>query len=299
MTAAVYLARKRLSTAIVSKEIGGQVAWTLGIENYMGYQYITGRELTAKFEEQVRQFPVPIVVDEVSEIKTSGEQFTITTVGGREIAARTVIVASGKKPRELGLPNEKGLIGRGLSYCATCDGPLFANSEVAVVGGGNSAVQSIIEMSHVATKVYSISRSPWRADAVIKEKAERLVNVDKRVGFDVVELLGDRIVEGLRIRDKASGSEEIIRVKGIFVEIGLKPNSEFLKGILLLNERGEVIVNCACETNVPGLFAAGDVTNVHEKQIVVAAGEGAKAALSAHVYLMKKPGFSSDGPSTW
>ncbi|OGS42975.1 MAG: hypothetical protein A3K76_01425 [Euryarchaeota archaeon RBG_13_57_23] len=299
MTAAVYLARKKLSTAIVSKEIGGQVAWTLGIENYMGYQYITGRELTAKFEEQVKQFPVPIIADEVSGIKSTGEQFTVTTAGGREIVARTVIVATGKKPKELGLPNEKNLIGRGLSYCATCDGPLFANSEVAVIGGGNSAVQAVIEMSHVASKVYSISRSPWRADAIIKEKAENLPNLERRIGFAVDELLGDKLVEGLRVRDKTSGSVETLRVKGIFVEIGLKPNSEFLKGIIDLNEHGEVEVDCACETNVPGIFAAGDVTNVHEKQIVVAAGEGAKAALSAHEYLMRKPGFSSDGPSTW
>lgn len=299
MTAAVYLSRKRLSTAIVSKELGGQVAWTIGIENYMGYQYITGRELAAKFEEQVRQFPVPVVVDEVSEIKIGDDQFTIVTTGGREISARTVIIASGKKPRELGLPNEKGLIGRGLSYCATCDGPLFSKSDVAVIGGGNSAVQAVIEMSQVASKVYNISRSPWRADAVIKEKAEKLKNVERRIGFDVVELLGDRLVEGLRIRDRSSGSEDILGVKGVFVEIGLKPNSDFVKGFLQLNEHGEVVVNCACETNVPGVFAAGDVTNVHEKQIVVAAGEGAKAALSAHEFLMKKPGFSSDGPSTW
>ena len=299
MTAAVYLARKRLSAAIVTKEVGGQVAWTLGIENYMGYQYITGRELTSKFEEQVRQFPVPIVIDEVSEIKVSADQFTITTIGGRDITARTVIIASGKKPRQLGLPNEKNLIGRGLSYCATCDGPLFANTDVAVIGGGNSAVQAMIEMSHVAARVYNISRSPWRADAIIKEKAERLPNLDKRIGYDVVEVLGDNKVEGLRIRNRVSGNVEIISVKGIFVEIGLKPNSEFLKGVVNLNARGEITVDCACETNVQGIFAAGDVTNVFEKQIVVAAGEGAKAALSAHQYLMKKPGFSSDGPSTW
>jgi len=299
MTAAVYLARKRLKTGIVSKEIGGQVAWTLGIENYMGYQYITGRELSSKFEEQVRQFPVPIVADEVNSVSVGDDGFAIKTEGGRDIVARTVIVATGKKPRELGLPNEKGLIGRGLSYCATCDGPLFANSDVAVVGGGNSAVQATIEMAHVSTKVYIISRSPWRADAVIREKAEKLANLEKRTGFDVVEILGDKLVEGLRIRERTSGREETLRVNGIFVEIGLKPNSEFLKGIVNLTDRGEIEVNCVCETNVPGLFAAGDVTNVHEKQIVVAAGEGAKAALSVHEYLMKRPGFSSDGPSTW
>lgn len=299
MTAAVYLARKRLSAAIVTKEIGGQVAWTLGIENYMGYQYVSGRELTAKFEEQVRQFPVPIVVDEVSSIKPEKDQFIVTTVGGRQISSSTVIVATGKKPRELGLANEKGFIGRGVSYCATCDGPLFAGADVAVIGGGNSAIQAVIEMSRVATTVFNISRSPWRADAIIMEKAEKLSNVERRIGYDVVEVLGSSTVEGLRVKDRKRGSEETIRVKGVFVEIGLSPNSEFLKGLVKFNERNEVEVDCACRTSVPGIFAAGDVTNVHEKQIVVAAGEGAKAALSAHEHLMLRPGFSSVGPSTW
>jgi alkyl hydroperoxide reductase subunit F len=160
-------------------------------------------------------------------------------------------------------------------------------------------VQALIELSKIASKVYSVSRSPWRADAVIREKAERLPNLERRTGFDVVEIIGSSVVEGLRIRARDGASEEVLKVRGIFVEIGLKPNSEFLKGLVELDDRGEVNVNCACETNVPGLFAAGDVTNVHEKQIVVAAGEGAKAALSAHEYLMRRPGFSSDGPSTW
>jgi alkyl hydroperoxide reductase subunit F len=215
------------------------------------------------------------------------------------VSARTVIVASGKKPRELGLPRERDLIGRGLSYCATCDGPLFANADVAVVGGGNSAVQAVIEMAAVARKIYNISRSPWRADAVIKDKAEGLSNLEKRIGYDVVDIVGTSVVEGLRIRSRSTGVEESVALKGIFVEIGLKPNSAFLVGTVAMNERGEIVVNCDCETNVRGMFAAGDVTNVHEKQIVVAAGEGAKAALSAHEFLMRTPGFRSDGPSTW
>ena len=132
MTAAVYLARKKLSAAIVSKDVGGQVAWTLGIENYMGYQYITGRELTAKFEEQVKQFPMPIVLDEAKSIKLESGSFAVETTGGRTITARAVIIASGKRPKELGVPNERRLIGKGLSSCSTCVGPLFASKEVAV-----------------------------------------------------------------------------------------------------------------------------------------------------------------------
>lgn len=288
MTAAVYAARKKLSTGIVTKDIGGQMAWTLGIENYMGYQYITGRELTAKFEEQVKQFPVPVVTDEAVRLSKEGDLFTVETAGGRTVRAKTVIVASGKKPRELGVPNEKRMIGRGLSYCATCDGPLFANVDVAIVGGGNSAVQAAVEMSQIASKVYIVSRNQWRADPVVIEKAEQLKNIEKRVGYDVMEVVGESRVEGLKVKERASGKEETLAVRGVFAEVGLAPNTEFVMGLVELNQWGEIVVDCQCRTGVPGLFAAGDVTNVHEKQIVVAAGEGAKAALSAHEYLMRR-----------
>lgn len=288
MTAAVYAARKRLSTAIVTKDVGGQVAWTKDIENYMGYQYITGRELTGKFEEQVRQFPIPIVIDEVSEIKPGGGDFVVLTRGGRSISARTVVVASGKRPMTLGMPNEQRLIGRGVSYCSTCDGPLFSKKEVAIIGGGNSAVQAAVEMSGIANKVHLVSRSPWRADPVIVEKADRLPNLIKKMGFEPVDVLGDSTVQGLRIKDTRSGKTEDLSVQGVFLEIGLVPNSDFVKGFLDLNESGEILVDSNCRTKILGIFAAGDVTQVHDKQIVIAAGEGAKAALSVHEYLMRK-----------
>ena len=298
MTAAVYLARKRLSAAIVSKDVGGQVAWTLGIENYMGYQYITGRELTAKFEEQVKQFPMPIVLDEAKSIKLESSSFAVETTGGRTISARAVIIASGKRPKELGVPNERRLIGKGLSYCSTCDGPLFASKEVAVCGGGNSAIQAVIEMAQVASKVYVVSRNLWRADAVVSEKAGLLKNVERRIGYDVLDVVGNRVVEGLSIRERMTGKEETLTESGLFVEVGLNPNTEFVKGLVNLNQYGEIEVNCQCETNVPGIFAAGDVTTVHEKQIVVAAGEGAKAALSAHEYLLRRPSLTLAGQGT-
>jgi len=288
MTAAVYAARKRLSTAIVTKDVGGQVAWTKDIENYMGYQYITGRELTGKFEEQVRQFPIPIVIDEVSEIKPGGGDFVVLTRGGRSISARTVVVASGKRPMTLGMPNEQRLIGRGVSYCSTCDGPLFSKKEVAIIGGGNSAVQAAVEMSGIANKVHLVSRSPWRADPVIVEKADRLPNLIKKMGFEPVDVLGDSTVQGLRIKDTRSRKTEDLSVQGVFLEIGLVPNSDFVKGFLDLNESGEILVDSNCRTKILGIFAAGDVTQVHDKQIVIAAGEGAKAALSVHEYLMRK-----------
>ena len=288
MTAAVYSARKRLKTAIISKDFGGQVAWTLGIENYPGYQYITGRELTAKFQEQVQQFPVPVVLDEVTAVKSERGQFIITTSGGRTIAAKTVIVATGKRPRELGLPKEKALVGRGVSYCATCDAPLFAGNTVALCGGGNSAVRAAIDLSQIASKVYIVSRNPWRAEAIIVEKAGQIANLERKTGYDVLEIIGDKSVQGLRIRDKKTSKEEILQVQGVFVEIGLDPNTEFVKSFLKLNEFNEVVVDSMCRTDVPGVYAAGDVTQVHEKQIVVAAGEGAKAALSAYEFLLRE-----------
>jgi len=288
LTAAVYLARKKRLVAVITKELGGQVAWTLGIENYMGYQYITGKELTDKFVEQVQQFPIPVVTDEVVNVKVGKDGFTIVTAGGRSIDARTVIVASGKNPRELGIPDEKKFVGKGLSYCATCDGPLFSGTDVAVCGGGNSAVQAAIDMSQISSKVYIVSRSPWRADAVVVDRANAIRNLEKRTGYVVVEIVGEKSVEGLKVKEKATGKEEVIPVKGVFVEVGLDPNTRFLKGLVDLNEYGEVIVDSMCQTKVPGLYAAGDVTMVHEKQIVVAAGEGAKAAISAHEYLMRK-----------
>lgn len=299
MTAAVYAARKKLSAAIVSKDVGGQVAWTQGIENYMGYQYITGRELTAKFEEQVRQFPVTIVTDEVKAVMRSKDGFSISTNGGREISARTVIIASGKRPTELGVPGEKSLIGRGVSYCATCDGPLFAGQPVAVCGGGNSAVQAAIEMAQVATTVYLISRSPWRADPVIQDRIPQHKNIEPMTGYEVVEIVGDKAVEAIRVRDKKTMGESILIVKGVFIEVGLRPNTEFARGLINLNEYSEIKVNCRCETSVPGIFAAGDATDVHEKQIVVAAGEGAKAALSAHEFMLRGGAVNPGDRGTW
>jgi len=288
MTAAVYAARKKLKTAIITKDIGGQVAWTLGIENYPGFQYITGRELTSKFQEQVQQFPVPILLDEAKEIKRNADTFTIITTGERSIEARTIIIATGKRSRELGVPNEKSLIGHGVSYCSTCDGPLFGGKDVVICGGSNSAVSAAIDMSGTASKVFVVSRSPWRADAILIEKVGQKTNVEKRVGYDVLEIIGDKVVRGLRIRDKKTGKEEVLDVQGVFVEIGLDPNTEFVKGLLKLNENNEIMVDCMCKTDIPGIYAAGDVTMVHEKQIVVAAGEGAKAALSAYEYLLRK-----------
>ena len=285
MTAAVYAARKMLSVAVVTKDVGGQVSWTQGIENYMGFQFITGKELVAKFEEQVRQFPVAILTDEVVGMQVKGKDFVLATKGGRSIEARSVIVASGKRPRPLGVPNEGKLVGKGVSYCATCDGPFFRGMDVAVIGGGNSAVQAAVEMSRIASKVYVVSRSPWRADGIVADAANSITNIEAKTRNVVVDILGKDRVEGLRIKEMTTGEVSDLKVQGVFLEIGLEPNTGFARGTLALNGYGEGMGDCECRTNVKGVFAAGDVTQVRDKQIVVAAGEGAKAALSAYEYL--------------
>jgi alkyl hydroperoxide reductase subunit F len=170
---------------------------------------------------------------------------------------------------------------------------------VAVCGGGNSAIQAAIEMAQVAATVYLISRNPWRADPIIQDRIPQHKNIEPFVGYDVVEIVGDKVVDGIRVRDKKTGKESLLSVKGVFVEIGLKPNTDFARNLVDLNEYGEIKVNCRCETSVPGIFAAGDATDVHEKQIVVAAGEGAKAALSAHQFLLRGTGLSQSDRGIW
>lgn len=289
MTAAVYASRKKINTLLLSKDLGGQPLWTAGIENYMGYQFIEGPELMQKFEEQVKQFPVEQKIGQgVVALSQIDGGFDIRTDKDESYQAKAVIIASGKRSRQLNVPGEDKLKGRGVTYCATCDGPLFAGDKVAVIGGGNSALEAADDMVKIAEHVYLVSITPLTGDQILIDKlrdASNLITIF--LEHEVVAIEGSSRVEGIRIRDSKSGEERKIDVGAVFVEIGLIPNSEFAKGMTKLNELDEIEVNCACETGVPGLFAAGDVTSVPEKQIVVAAGEGAKAALGAHRYLQR------------
>jgi alkyl hydroperoxide reductase subunit F len=288
MTAAVYAARQKTNTLLLARDVGGQVNWTLGIENYMGYQFIEGIELIRKFEEQVRRFPIDIQIGpEITSLNRSRNGFEIGLADGAVHGARSVIVCSGKRPRMLGVPGEEKLRGRGVTYCAVCDGPLFQGMDVAIVGGGNSAFEAADDMAKIAERIYLISITPLTGDHILREKVQEAANVSILTEHQTVEITGDETVSGVRAKDLTTGEEKVLPVSAVFVEIGLIPNSNFVRGIVTLNEFGEILVNCACETGVPGLYAAGDVTNVPAKQIVVAAGEGAKAALQAHQYLQK------------
>lgn len=288
MTAAVYAARKKLDTVLVSKDVGGQVNWTLGIENYMGYQFIEGPELIRRFEEQVKQFPLRMELGNAitSIIRVDGG-FEVRPESGKVFQSRAVIVATGKRPRPLNVPGEDRLVGRGVTYCAVCDGPLFAGMKVAVIGGGNSALEAADDMLKIAEHIYLVSLTQLTGDAVLVDRVKAGSKITMFLEHEVLEVLGDSMVGGLRIRDLKSGEQKELEVGGVFVEIGLIPNSDLVKGLVELNQFGEIRVNCRNETSVPGLFAAGDVTDVPEKQIAVAVGEGAKAALQAHRYLQR------------
>jgi len=287
MTAAVYAARKKLKTLIIAENFGGQALKSPAVENYLGYQYVTGVELVTKFKEHMSQFDIDKEMSLVQTIKRQDGFFVVGTQSAKSYSARAIVIASGKAPRWLEIPGEKEFLGRGVSYCATCDAPLFGGMDVAVVGGGNSALSAAAQLSAIARKVYLIVRSRITADEVITDKVHEAENVVFYEGYRPTAIKGEKMVSGLEIEERATQKRIELGVQGIFVEAGSIPASKFASGLAELNDHGEIKINCKAETSAPGIFAAGDVTDVPEKQIIIAAGEGAKAALSAYEYLLK------------
>lgn len=288
LAAAVYAARKQLKTLLISGDIGGQVNLTLRVENYLGYQLIEGAELISKFQEQVKQYPIDQKIGyKVTRIDRAGEELEVTADDGERYQARSVVFAAGKRSRPLNVPGEAGLVGRGLSYCEICDGPIFAGRRVAIIGGGNSALEAVLDMVNIAEHVSLISLTDLTCDPILSAKLKGVPNLTVYLRHATERIEGTRLVEAIVIRDLKTGETKRLPVAGVFVEIGLMPNSDAVKHLVTLNETGEVLVNCSSETSVPGLYAAGDVTTVPEKQILVAAGEGAKAILQAHRYLQR------------
>jgi alkyl hydroperoxide reductase subunit F len=286
MTAGVFAARKGLKTLIISKDLGGQVNWTTDIENYMGFQEIDGQALMEKFEAQVKELHLEEQLTAVTSLQKQGEIFKVATKE-QEYTAKAVIVSSGKKPRTLNVPGEVEFRNKGVSYCATCDGPLFRNIPVAVVGGGNSAVKSALDLANYASELHLIASNGLTADNILVERLNKVERLTKYLEHTVVEIKGGKSVEKLVLEEVKTKRRFEINVQGVFIEIGLDPNHDFLGELVEKNEVGEIKIDCLCRTNVPGLYAAGDVTSVPEKQIIVAAGEGAKAALKAWEYLLK------------
>lgn len=286
ITAAVYAARKRLNFLVVTQDIGGQTLLSADIENYTGYQFITGPELVAKFEEHMRQFSVPLKENEPV-LKITKDKDTIAVKTDKDTyQSKTIIIASGRRARKLEVPGEDRLMNKGISYCATCDGPLFKDKDITVIGGGNSALDAALQMIKIAKSVTIVNINPQMSgDPIMLEKFKEAGNAKILNNSRTTEVLGDKFVEGLKLaRDSR---EEILNIQGVFVEIGSMPNSEFID-IVAKNKWNEIIVNSQTLTSVEAIYAAGDVTDVPEKQIIVAAGEGSKAALAASRYLALK-----------
>ena len=287
LTAGVYCARKMLSVVIISENIGGQALESWAIENYMGYRMIPGEELMKKFEEQVRTLNIRLELDRVTGVRKEKNLFVVKTGSGTEVRAKVVILTQGNRQKKLGVANEEQYLGRGLSICATCDGPLYKGKKVAVVGGGNSALQTALELSEIASTVDLIARSAIRGDRIYIEKLKAKKNITLHRNSQVTAVEGEKFLSAITVKND-KGEEEKLTLDGVFIEIGWLPNTDILNGFVPLNEKKQVIIDCNGRTSVPGVFAAGDVTSVKSKQIIIAAGEGAKAALEAFEYLMKE-----------
>jgi len=293
--AAVYAARKGIRVGVAAERFGGQVNDTMAIENYISVLETDGPKFAAALEAQVRHYEVDIMnlqrAEKLIPASEAGGLVEVQMANGGSLKARSVILSTGARWRNVNVPGEQEYKNRGVAYCPHCDGPLFKGKRVAVIGGGNSGVEAAIDLAGVVQHVTLIEfADQLKADAVLVSKLKSLANVTIHVNAQTTEITGDGArVNGLRYKDRVSGSEQLVELEGVFVQIGLVPNTEWLKGTVELSRFGEIVVDAKDHTNVPGVFAAGDCTTVPYKQIVIAAGEGAKAALSAFDYLIRTP----------
>lgn len=288
MSAAIYAARREMKVLVISENIGGQVIWASEIENYPGFSNIKSFELVQKMQEQVKENNVDIINTKIEEVTKIGTGFILKTNIG-QYQTKTVIVAMGLAPRTLGVPGEKELNGRGVAYCANCDGPFYKNKTVAVIGGGNAALDAAEVMSKIAAQVYLIHHhDKFQGFEVLVDKVKSAANIKIFSQFDVKEIKGVQKVEGIVISDCNSGDSQELKIDGVFVEIGRKADTDLVKDFVNRDNKEQIIIDANCATDTAGIFAAGDVTNAPFKQIVIAAGQGAVAALSAYQYLQLK-----------
>ncbi|HLO68154.1 MAG TPA: alkyl hydroperoxide reductase subunit F [Holophaga sp.] len=282
-SAAIYSARKGLRTALVAQKVGGQVLDTLGIENLISVPRTEGPRLAADLVRHLAAYPVEVLEHRRAERVVDGPLKEIHLQGGEVLRTPALIVATGAQWRELGVPGEKEHIGRGVAFCPHCDGPFYKGRPVAVVGGGNSGVEAAIDLANICSRVTLVEFAPeLKADRVLVERLRSLPNVEVVVHARTQEVVGDgAAVSGLRVEDRTTQESRLLEVEGVFVQIGLAPNSAVVKDLVKTTRSGEILIDANCRTDVPGIYAAGDVSSVPFKQIVIAMGEGAKAALTA------------------
>src|ERR1700678_1868832 len=289
--AAIYAARKGIRTGIAAERLGGQLLDTVGIENFISVKETHGHKLASGFEQHVSTYDVDVMNLQRAEALIPGDLIEVKLSGGASLRARSVVIATGARWREINVPGEREYRNRGVAYCPHCDGPLFKGKRVAVIGAGNSGVEAAIDLAGLVSAVTLIEfGDTLRADAVLQRKWRSLPNVTIITQARTTEITGDgKKVDGLVYKELRSGEVKRIELEGVFVQIGLVPNTDWLKGVVKLSPRGEIEINARGETSVPGVLAAGDCTVVPYKQIVIAMGEGAKASLSAFDYLIRAP----------
>jgi thioredoxin-disulfide reductase len=286
LTAAIYTGRKQLKTGVITQDIGGQTLLTSHIENYPGFELIPGPELMVKFQGQATKFGAEFIMGQASKIDKKGKLFEVELSNGEKYSGKSIIVAAGKTARRLGVPGEDKFLGRGVSTCATCDAPFFKDKNVAIVGGGNSALEAADQLGKIAKKVYLVHRKEeFRADEITVEKVKKIKNIEIITNAVPKEIKGDKIVESLVIEDINSKEKRETKVDGVFVEIGYELSTDWIKKLVKRNEMNEIEVDNRCRTSQEGVMAAGDVTTVPYKQTVISAGEGAKAALEVYKYI--------------
>ncbi|WP_295856220.1 alkyl hydroperoxide reductase subunit F [uncultured Xylophilus sp.] len=288
--AAVYAARKGIRTGVAAERFGGQVLDTLGIENFISIKETEGPKFAIALEEHVKHYDVDIMNLQRAEALVPGDDLIeVKLASGASLKAKSLIISTGARWRNINVPGEAEYKNKGVAYCPHCDGPLFKGKRVAVIGGGNSGVEAAIDLAGIVGHVTLIEYdSKLRADEVLQRKLRSLPNVQIIVSAQTTEVKGDgQKVNGLTYRDRVSGQEQSLELEGVFVQIGLVPNTDWLKGTVELSKHGEIVVDAKGQTSVPGVFAAGDATTVPYKQIIIAAGDGAKAALGAFDHLIR------------
>lgn len=287
LTAGIYAARRSLKTLIIAKSIGGQAVYAPEMENYPGFDIVNGGELMAKFLSQALKFGCKLENSEVTSLTKKDDVFTVET-NLEKHEAKSVILAFGKTPKDLEAVGEAKYKGKGVSYCATCDALFFKGKDVAVVGGGNSAVDAALLLAKTSTKVYLIHRrDQFTAEETMQKQLKETPNIELVLNSVVPEIKGSEVVESVIVNNVETDEKREIKVSGVFVEIGFIVKPDFAKSLVDLDQRNQIEVDCYNITKTEGLFAAGDATDIRYKQAVIAAGEGAKAALSAYDYLMK------------